>query len=370
MLEYAAVLLLILAIVLMTMTSNPVIHLVSALFILAVAMLAMYRTYQMVQETRSAVAYVDSETAALSKATNKVFNAQWAVNNGMSSSNAASIKVLNSNSLLINKNMSSMSNSMALSHSNLTSGLIRMGSITSNLQTSLTANQTLMQNQMLAYSNLVRSNILSIGSNINTTNSNLKLLSYSSENAFKATHANLNELTRWTSNNLRVTNSNLTSSLTKLSTDTKAATSALTTSLNKLSSRTDASLKGVANTSHANLVGFANWTNNNLIQHKKMMTGIQTFNQNALKTLQANVTTMKNDFNVFGSASGGFGILKSDYTSFANPRTPLVKDSAKLSTLNIQDVTISRIPGATSSGGALKVCLGNSCGILMTSNIS
>ena len=124
---------------------SPVAHFACSLFILAVAVISLYKTYVMVIDTQTAIAQIDGDNTRFQDSTGLT---QWQVNNSMSMSNAGAFNTLNSNISIANSNTAALSNAVSTSYSALRAGLLGMDAnyagVTSNLRGSLTAlsNQT------------------------------------------------------------------------------------------------------------------------------------------------------------------------------------------------------------------------------------
>ena len=177
---YLAIALVVAALATSAFISNPMGHLACSLFILAVAIISMYKTYAMVVDTQTAIAQMDSDNTRFQDSTSLTFGSQWQVNNSMSMSNAGAFNTLNSNMSTANSNTAALSNAVSTSYSSLRTSLLGMDAnyagVTSNLRGSLTAlsNQT----QVLAANALT----LPWGA---TTLSNLASLSNLTFNSFQ-----------------------------------------------------------------------------------------------------------------------------------------------------------------------------------------
>lgn len=177
---YLAIALVVAALATSAFISSPIGHLACSLFILAVAVISMYKTYAMVVDTQTAIAQMDGDNLRFQDSTALTFGSQWKVNNSMSMSNASAFNTLNSNMVAASSNTVALSNALSTSYSALRTGLLGMDAnyagITSNLSGSLTAlsNQT----QVLAANALT----LPWGA---TTLSNLASLSNLTFNSFQ-----------------------------------------------------------------------------------------------------------------------------------------------------------------------------------------
>ena len=261
---------------------SPAAHFACSLFILAVAVISLYKTYVMVIDTQTAIAQIDGDNTRFKDSTGFTFLSQWQVNNSMSMSNANAFTTVGSNMEAINSNTAALSNAVSTSYSALRAGLLGMDAnyagVTSNLRGSLTAlsNQT----QVLAANALT----LPWGA---TTLSNLSSLSNLTFNALQTQ----------------------------------------TTATNTLASQiTD--INAVAT------------------QQGLQFSALAASNAATASQVAGNTAKIGALSNAVYSATGPVGLLRTDYATFSNYNTVLNKNSAQFNTLRIGDGVLSNVNGA------------------------
>jgi hypothetical protein len=101
-----ALILLISCVAVSSFVQSPAVHFVVGIIVLSIIVFILYKSYQLIENTRSAVATVDREAGVFRDSTAKTFNGQWNINNQMSASNAVALKLINDNSTHLNSNQS------------------------------------------------------------------------------------------------------------------------------------------------------------------------------------------------------------------------------------------------------------------------